>query len=96
MSQTKVIEKVKCHFCHKRGYVDPNKPNAAQGWHIHFWGPVDSAEYWICSRCNLKGKIRCPDCSKEAQKVWTGITYDETGEAYDDYEIHCEHCQSVF
>jgi len=84
MNDTSVIEKVKCHFCHKQSHIDPNKPMFAQGWHLHFWGP---GEYWICDRCSHQGKIRCPSCGEEAQKLWTG---------YDDYEIRCAHCDSQF
>ena len=83
MPETKIVEKVKCHFCRKRGYIDPDKPMAVQGWHLHFWGP---GEYWTCKKCFLAGKIRCPECGKEARKVgWYRI---------DDYEIHCDHCQA--
>jgi len=57
MPETRIIEKVRCYFCHKRDYVDPNKSGEAQGWYLDlFQKALALEENWYSKRPESREK----------------------------------------
>jgi len=83
-----MLLKVVCQVCGKTGVIDPGKPvGRFPRWERYrikdlvdadILGAFENYEIWICDECHEKASTFC------------GLSMDETGEYYEDWEIDWE------